>query len=287
MKRHFNGNTHPGYNDQEPAGYANGNGKRPMLPTNQYFPPTSSSPRSVPTPIAPHRLTLPRGQQPPDLSGGKDSNQYALGSAPSRPSSSRRIQEFAYMPPEVTQYLAPPPSRAQAQLQQYVKQDHRNHGAPETSNVSELRRRSNTEHQQQQQPNLPNKQNPTVQRSRFKPAVDPVKAAASRNPAPQPPNQRQITNMGPPATPQVGAINSGTGRFVPPTPSHDAQTRRFFSNSGNEAKGSTRFQQGPQGNSGNVVSGRGSGLLNLTNAGSGTQRMAFIPGGTASSSKRF
>ncbi|KAF9075165.1 hypothetical protein BDP27DRAFT_1212959, partial [Rhodocollybia butyracea] len=62
----------------ESSSYLNHNGKRQKI--DALRPPTSSSPRSVATPVGPNRITLPPGQQPPQLSSNQ--NAYLDENAP-------------------------------------------------------------------------------------------------------------------------------------------------------------------------------------------------------------
>jgi hypothetical protein len=109
--------------------------------------------------------------------------------------------------------------------------------------------------------------------------------------------QRHTTNMGPPPTPSLGVDASNNGfsnasrRFMPPTPAKpQAQAqdqRRFFpmanssdQNAGPSARNpaSTSRPQQQKAPSGGGAETR-TGFLNVGNAGSGAQRMPFLPGG--------
>ncbi|KAJ3993926.1 hypothetical protein F5050DRAFT_613430 [Lentinula boryana] len=105
----------------EPATFVNSNGKRQMIEVSH--PPSSSSPRSIVTPVGPNRITLPPGQQPPQLS----SNQ-AISSdiTTQRPGTNRYTQQFAYTPIQGAQACPAQLSHTQAapkQLRQALQAD--------------------------------------------------------------------------------------------------------------------------------------------------------------------
>ncbi|KAH9483675.1 hypothetical protein JR316_0003145 [Psilocybe cubensis] len=200
-----------GYHDQGSSNSLNGNGKRPMVPMQQYDhvnqrARTDSSPRSITTPLAPDRLTLPPGQQVPELSshrqqdiqhrhsgllanvhGRQDYVQQDSASErrpmssrslenirPHRPTSSIPIDQFAYNPQGSSTFHTPQLTHVQAAPKIFQRTDNRQngqHGPDATSN--------------HQPPSS----------SRFKPAPFPMSITRTST-------NRQQTVMGPPPTPQ-------------------------------------------------------------------------------------
>ncbi|KAH0827155.1 hypothetical protein J3R83DRAFT_4846 [Lanmaoa asiatica] len=77
---------------REPSAHLNHNGKRPMAEIRGIK--TNSSPRSIPTPVGPLRLTLPRGEHPTfsrqEPSGQEFANTVDI------PGSSRFAEQYAY-----------------------------------------------------------------------------------------------------------------------------------------------------------------------------------------------
>ncbi|KAJ3905027.1 hypothetical protein F5879DRAFT_900110 [Lentinula edodes] len=100
--------------EHEPAAFLNANGKRPMIDVSH--PPSSSSPRSIATPVGPHRMTLPPGQQPPQLSSNQaiSSNENVASQHSQRPGTNRFTQQFAYAPAQDSQIRPAPLSHTQA-----------------------------------------------------------------------------------------------------------------------------------------------------------------------------
>ncbi|KAJ3744801.1 hypothetical protein DFH05DRAFT_1087929 [Lentinula detonsa] len=80
----------------EPATFPNSNGKRQMIEVSH--PPSSSSPRSIVTPVGPNRITLPPGQQPPQLSSNQAISPDIAARHSQRPGTNRYTQQFAYTP---------------------------------------------------------------------------------------------------------------------------------------------------------------------------------------------
>ncbi|KAG2020085.1 hypothetical protein CC2G_005461 [Coprinopsis cinerea AmutBmut pab1-1] len=282
-------------NAYEPADFVNANGKRPILPPNQFYRSghNSSSPRSIPTPVAPQRLTLPPVQQPPELVSSKHANQVA------RPVSNRQaIQQYAYVPPETPQFKVPRLSRAQAAPQQFKRtQPSGNNSDPGPSEVSHWAQGNSTNiavQQRQHNYQQPLQYTASMQRGpQFKPAVNEGRGAG-------PSHQRNIGTMGPPPTPRPGfgasanGLSTASERFVPPTPAsamkagevpgqQQQQQRRFFpppsvnqlaKPSGGAGTVSRSQQQCPSNSTGSRdVS------LNVNSAGTGGQRVPFLPGG--------
>ncbi|KAF8136604.1 hypothetical protein EV363DRAFT_1320020 [Boletus edulis] len=79
---------------QEPSGYMNHNGKRPLADVQgqNSSVKTNSSPRSIPTPVGPLRLTLPPGEHPTFSRQEPSGQGYTID----RPGSSRFAQQYAY-----------------------------------------------------------------------------------------------------------------------------------------------------------------------------------------------
>ncbi|KAJ3732285.1 hypothetical protein DFJ43DRAFT_997286 [Lentinula guzmanii] len=74
----------------EPATFLNSNGKRQMIEVSH--PPSSSSPRSILTPVGPDRITLPPGQQPPQLSSNQAVSSGIAAQHSQRPGTNRYTQ---------------------------------------------------------------------------------------------------------------------------------------------------------------------------------------------------
>ncbi|KAH6918369.1 hypothetical protein BKA70DRAFT_1394047 [Coprinopsis sp. MPI-PUGE-AT-0042] len=286
LRQQLGGGQHGHY--EQPADYTNANGKRSMV--NQEYYPTeqrSSSPRSLPTPIAAHRLTLPPGQHAPELSSTKQT-QYTSDTAPQRPPSNRRpIQQYAYVPPDTPQFRVPPLSRAQAAPQQFRRAQATDNNSdpgppPSRQNMPPPQFAFGRQQQQQQQGTR------ITQNGNGNAAAGPSNTSRGAQ-------QRQTTNMGPPPTPRlgVGATTNGfsdaSKRFMPPALAKPQEQRRFFplpnssdQNAGPSARNTASSirpqQQQPQKASSGGIEMR-TGHLNVSNAGTGAQRMPFLPGG--------
>ncbi|KAJ4487834.1 hypothetical protein J3R30DRAFT_3431884 [Lentinula aciculospora] len=115
-----------GMRGHESATFLNANGKRQMIDISH--PLLSSSPRSIATPVGPNRITLPPGQQPPQLSSNPAiSPENMISQHQQRPGTNRFTQQFVYTPSQVTQtrpltQLCDTPT-AQKQLRKTVQQD--------------------------------------------------------------------------------------------------------------------------------------------------------------------
>lgn len=199
-----------------------------------------------------------------------------------------RLRQYAYVPPDTPQFRVPPLSRAQAAPQQFRRAPAANNnsdpGPPPSRSVSRQ--------------NMPPSQFSFGQRQQQqqRPRAAQNATAGSSNTS-RGAQQRQTTNMGPPPTPRLGAgartngFASPSRRFMPPTPANaQAQTqdqRRFFpmpngsdQNAGpstRNAASASRPQQEQKVPSGGAETRAE--FLNVGNAGSGAQRMPFLPGG--------
>ncbi|KAJ7510001.1 hypothetical protein B0H11DRAFT_1170252 [Mycena galericulata] len=290
---------HLGYDDgdgqPEPSEALNSNGKRTMNDPDQYRPRTSSSrSRSTVTPLGPNRLTLPPGQQPPNLSSNRPQQEERshshlhqpanAGLKPPRPSSSRFVEQYSYIPPATQQFHPQQLSHSQA--------------APR-------RTKQNLDQQppQQGQPRA-------APHARFKPAQG---APVSSNKANQtsrlgqPSSQNQIQqhhdtrqrNMGPPPTPQQvrqqlvippSSARRGTSslplsnrylppnqRFAPPAPVDPQQYMPSASNSAPQrfpADGAGSTPRGPLAPASSRAPPSRAAMANISGGG---QRVPFVP----------
>ncbi|THU87248.1 hypothetical protein K435DRAFT_348012 [Dendrothele bispora CBS 962.96] len=105
------------YGSQEPSGFVNSNGKRPLADLTYLPPPTSSSPHLA---LGANRLTIPAGQQPPQLSSNqiRDEQPYSfedrsreLPLSQQRPGSSKFAQKYTFIPSSKPQ-MRPPTQQA-------------------------------------------------------------------------------------------------------------------------------------------------------------------------------
>ncbi|KAH7929750.1 hypothetical protein BV22DRAFT_1056312 [Leucogyrophana mollusca] len=268
-----------GYNPertQEPSVHTNHNGKRPMTETRRQTASvkTSSSPRSVATPVAPNRLTVPLGehpnfsrqdheQQPPDASSHSQPNA-------DRPGTSRFTQQYAYTSQQSARMQTPQLSHEQAGPLRYLQ------GQPS---------------EQTQRPPMTHPSLPSNPRGRFKPAGNqpshPLAGPRTTNAPGQPTapsfagqTQQGQRSMGPPPTPQQRPIPS-----VPQTPnSHSGKKQFSFPQGSGQATGdrtsglsSNRFV--PPAAVGRSVASSSRALAGgAANVNGGGQRIPFMPG---------
>ncbi|KAN0077069.1 hypothetical protein V8E55_010924 [Tylopilus felleus] len=201
---------------REPSVHLNHNGKRPMvgIPSQSSSVKTNSSPRSVPTPLGPLRLTLPPGEHPTFSRQEPSGHAYTA----EKPGSSRFAEQYAYHEegnPRARQ-TQPTDEQQSASLRQPRFINHGTMGPPPTPN----------------------------QGKRFKPATGQVHSQAnqtmeipSQNLALQRVTKNSDTNMGPPPTPQrpFSAALRTPSRALNQTatlePSSTLQTSRFIPSS--------------------------------------------------------
>ncbi|KAF5330856.1 hypothetical protein D9619_005617 [Psilocybe cf. subviscida] len=166
----------------EPSTHFNHNGKRAML--NHQRPITGSSPRSIPTPLGPDRLTLQPGQSLHELSSHKHTDiRQQISAKPQehhsqqRPMSTRSLEKYAYTPRENASFHAPQLTHAQAAPRYFQRADQ-----PDKPQQPQIRREN------------PGSYQPPPSSSRFKPAPTQNHVSGS---ASVPPVQ-----MGPPPVPR-------------------------------------------------------------------------------------
>ncbi|KAF8447713.1 hypothetical protein L210DRAFT_3527018 [Boletus edulis BED1] len=201
---------------QEPSGYMNHNGKRPLADVQgqNSSVKTNSSPRSIPTPVGPLRLTLPPGEHPTFSRQEPSGQGYTID----RPGSSRFAQQYAYHGEDNSRVGPSHPTNGQQSAS--VRQPqllHINHGmmAPPPPPSQGKRSRAATTRLQTEQS---------------------METAMSQDLGPQ--RTTEISNsMGPPPTPQRPF--SAALRTSSRVPTHNAthqtssalQTNRFIPNS--------------------------------------------------------
>ncbi|KAG5730916.1 hypothetical protein E4T56_gene7089 [Termitomyces sp. T112] len=128
LRQHAGKNQFPvaGFHPNQPEAFINVNGKRPHTGALSYDETgaraSTSSPRSVTTPLGPNRLTLPHGQTPPNLtsngvsiensSSANDSQLVSTPLSQHRPTSAF-INKYAYVPPATPQFHRPQLTHAQ------------------------------------------------------------------------------------------------------------------------------------------------------------------------------
>lgn len=255
--------------NQEPASFQNGNNKRPMTQTFSQYPQDqdlylSSSPRSIVTPIGPNRITLPAGHQAPTLSAEKQRHpdQYrqqhsmtaSVPGAQSRPGSSRQLQQYAYAPPETSQFKSPALTKTQAAPKYFQRTSTQSNTMANTSAQSSGTwvTRQESGRQEGQTPS-------TRQTSQFSHSGQPPLSNLTTLAPPGPPGskaaqpmQRQV--MGPPPTPQRPgthlnplASNANQAAGKPSAGLSTSANRRFVPRPGNIQSGASKQQvQGQQ-----------------------------------------
>ncbi|KAI5121652.1 hypothetical protein M0805_002728 [Coniferiporia weirii] len=248
---------HHNHQHQEPGEYLNANGKRFLVDHRI----STSSPRSIHTPLGPPRITLPPEHNPPPSfakSGDPDSN-LALRSVQQAggiqvPGSSHFVRHYAYNPPQTQQthaqaqqvlshiQQAPVRQRQAAQMQNQSsgssQNDRRLMPPPPTPVRSKLQQNLPRERQVQHATSRISISAPTVQdahsftprrlqQQMLTPAYHPVmqgELQAEKRTLGQTP--RQFV----PSTPI-----SGPRRFAPPTPMEAQQNRPIPSSAGTRA----------------------------------------------------
>ncbi|RDB21494.1 hypothetical protein Hypma_011708 [Hypsizygus marmoreus] len=209
-----------GYNEKMSTDIPNSNGKRALVDAQSYRrsggrPATTSSPRSVITPLGPNRLTLPQGQQAPNLSsnrfdGAQASSSHTSGlPGPDTSQAQQRsvggfIEKYAYVPPSTPQFHPQRLTHTQAAPQTFKRSK-----PNEEPQQMRPQQQGHGQGQGQGHRNMPPPPTPV----RFKPAGIPnsnatqhVRPGQIQAPLQGQGNmtvQRQQRSMGPPPTPQM------------------------------------------------------------------------------------
>lgn len=244
---------HPGsalMHSQEPSTRQNANGKRPLVEGGGQSGSvkTNSSPRSVPTPVAPLRLTLlPGDTLSPSYHRHDDRlfTQQRPRPIVDRPGSSRFAEQYAY---------------------QETSKSHTLQGAYDQSNSQAIRMAAKGPHSSMPPP-------PTPQGSRFKPGSEHARPPKTTT---QELNRLNLANQGIPSTMQPPSTPRRPFSRIPRTPVTLAeqnvtlQSNRFLpgASQGVTAPGpvlQTTSTKVPRNDTN-------------TNSSSGRQRMAFLPG---------
>ncbi|KAF6763943.1 hypothetical protein DFP72DRAFT_487996 [Ephemerocybe angulata] len=235
----------------------------------------SSSPRSIVTPIGPNRITLPAGHQAPTLSAEKQRHpdqyrqQHSMtASVPgpqSRPGSSRQLQQYAYAPPETSQFKSPALTKTQAAPKYFQRTSTQSNTMANTSAQSSGTWVTRQEPGRQEGQTPSTRQTPQFNHS----APGPPGSKAAQ------PMQKQV--MGPPPTPQrLGtrhnplASNANQAAGKPSAGLSTSANRRFVPRPGNIQSGANKQQvQGQQFSRTPMPGLSGSG-----------QRQPFLPSGS-------
>ncbi|KAJ3814953.1 hypothetical protein F5876DRAFT_72461 [Lentinula aff. lateritia] len=193
----------------EPAAFLNANGKRPMVDV--------SHPRSIATPVGPNRMTLPPGQQPPQLSSNQaiSSNENVASQHSQRPGTNRFAQQFAYAPAQDSEMRPAQLSHTQAAPKQLRRmlQDNQTFSASQSQMPPRSHVKLNSSNSNLKPSQASNMGPPQY----FRDASGHVQPTSSHL-ADQPPSTARFLPLSerfpPPSTP---AGNSATSRrFVPP-----------------------------------------------------------------------
>ncbi|KAK0451028.1 hypothetical protein EV421DRAFT_1985328 [Armillaria borealis] len=252
--------------EQEPSENMNAHGKRPM---NQR-PMTTSSPHS--SLIGPDRLTLPPGQQPPNLSYNRanDMAPQAVNNVPQRqqrPASRNFAQQYAYVPAS-TPHL-PPPQLSHMQAPQNIQRARANQDASQGQAGPATAPSLKFKPAQVQGNNKPRNMGPPptpahARAQQRQSANVPTNAVASRPSNTGAPPSNRFLPPGERFAPPSSANTSGK-RFLPPTPTTGPQ--HFASARGASLAGPSGTRAMPR---------AGTAIPNT--AGGGSQRMPFVPG---------
>ncbi|KAK0210899.1 hypothetical protein DFS33DRAFT_336207 [Desarmillaria ectypa] len=251
--------------DQEPSENMNAHGKRPM----DQRPMTTSSPHS--SLIGPDRLTLPPGQQPPNLSYNR-ANDMAPHTANNarqrqqRPVSRNLAQQYAYVPP-LTPHM-PPPQLSHIQAPRNVQRAkvHQDVLQGQAAATSSLTKFKPAQVQGNNKPrNMGPPPTPVHARAQQRQSVNaPTNIVPSRLPNTGPPPSNRFLPPGERFAPPSSA-NTGGKRFLPPTPATGPQ--HFIPARSASLAGPSGTRSMPR---------AGTAIPNL--AGGGSQRMPFVPG---------
>ncbi|TFK55098.1 hypothetical protein OE88DRAFT_999546 [Heliocybe sulcata] len=285
---------------KEPSQEQNVNGKRRMLDPYRYEddPRTTSSPRSIVTPLGPDRLTLPPSQVQPKFSGGRQPEQRAnammshgasnshtqLSHPGNRPGSSRFMQYVIVLSFLVSRYFCRSRQYAYTTNDTAVLPPVLSHS--QAAPIRQAQNRASQSRPDQLQPQegtwrsmLPPP--PSGQPKRFKSSLGgPPRDHLDMPPPPTPQGQATYDRPHNPAALHQSS-SSASRRFVPPAPNQSVSmtprtNRRFIPSApsgGPTLSSNLGYSGAPHGISRTPSRAMGSLQLQESN-----QRMPFIPG---------
>ncbi|KAK0463988.1 uncharacterized protein EV420DRAFT_1638910 [Desarmillaria tabescens] len=252
--------------DQEPSDNMNAHGKRPM----DQRPMTTPSPHS--SLIGPDRLTLPPGQQPPNLSYNRTNDMApqvvndVRQQRQQRPASRNLAQQYVYVPPS-TPHMPPPqlshmqaPRNVQrARVNQDVSQGGLSAATPSLTKFKPAQVQGNN-----QPRNMGPPPTPVHARAQQRQSVNASTNVPSRQPNTGAPPSNRFLPPGERFAPPSSTNTGGRG-FLPPTSTTGPQ--HFVSAHSASLAGSSGTRAMPR---------AGTAIPNT--AGGGSQRMPFVPG---------
>ncbi|KIM87238.1 hypothetical protein PILCRDRAFT_305306 [Piloderma croceum F 1598] len=229
--RHQNRQLQQHIDPREPSDAMNANGKRPMAAS--YRAGTNSSPRSIVTPLGPNRLTIPPGQDAPNFSqqqGPDDSHNAAntnnFQAQMQRPGSSRFVEQYAYNPPQTSQFQAPQLSHTQAApVRQYQARQAQQRTMmpppppPESSRTVRVQGGGSGFKPSASGRSL---HPPNLQSNALSSRASPERSDQNQ------PVARERRQMGPPPTPQASIQAPNRAAFTPVTTQSQAQSQESY-----------------------------------------------------------